>query len=148
MLLTDWGQASSLLLICSLIYPAACGRSELAYAAPSAGRWRYMVWVQSHCFGYPEHTPLHCCVFCSVFSKQAALRVQWPTLAAGCPLPEWGGRSRYFPARPVFAWIMTRLAGAAGLAGWKWLFLLQALLCFGLGILIFLKLDDAPASAS
>src|SRR5260363_390535 len=77
MLLTDWGQASSLLLICSLIYPAACGRSELAYAAPSAGRWRYMVWVQSHCFGYPEHTPLHCCVFCSVFSKQAALRVQW-----------------------------------------------------------------------
>ncbi|CCD29517.1 Transporter, major facilitator family [Candidatus Glomeribacter gigasporarum BEG34] len=49
---------------------------------------------------------------------------------------------------PLSAWIMTRLAGAAGLAGWKWLFLLQALLCFGLGILIFLKLDDAPASAS
>src|SRR5260363_63995 len=114
MLLTDWGQASSLLLICSLIYPAACGRSELAYAAPSAGRWRYMVWVQSHCFGYPEHTPLHCCVFCALFSCA-------PSIAG-------------IISGPLSAWIMTRLAGAAGLAGWKWLFLLQALLCFGLGI--------------
>ncbi len=47
---------------------------------------------------------------------------------------------------PLCAWVMTHLAGVGGIKGWQWLFLLQGLSGIGLGILIFLKLEDTPAS--
>jgi sugar phosphate permease len=40
-----------------------------------------------------------------------------------------------------------RLNGVAGLAGWQWLFILQALPTLALGVLIFLLLPDVPAAA-
>ncbi len=50
-------------------------------------------------------------------------------------------------AGPLSAWIMTRLSGAAGLAGWQWLFLLEGLPAILLGIAAFFYLSDRPANA-
>jgi sugar phosphate permease len=44
---------------------------------------------------------------------------------------------------PLSGWIMTRFQGLAGLAGWQWLFLIEALPAIGLGAVVFLAL---PAS--
>jgi len=48
---------------------------------------------------------------------------------------------------PLSGWIMHTLQGAQGLAGWKWLFMLEALPSLLLGIAIFLYLDNGIASA-
>ena len=45
-------------------------------------------------------------------------------------------------SQPILA-----LDGMAGLAGWQWLFILQALPTIGLGIIIFFLLPDAPDTA-
>ena len=43
---------------------------------------------------------------------------------------------------PVAGLILGGLNGAAGLAGWQWLFLAGGLPCLVLGVLVFLRLDD------
>jgi D-galactonate transporter len=48
---------------------------------------------------------------------------------------------------PLSGWIMHSLQGAMDLAGWKWLFLLEALPSLVLGIAILLYLDDSIAKA-
>ncbi|MEX3917499.1 MFS transporter [Paraburkholderia sp. BR10872] len=48
---------------------------------------------------------------------------------------------------PLSGWIMHSFQGAQGLAGWKWLFMLEALPSLLLGIAIFLYLDNGIASA-
>jgi MFS family permease len=48
---------------------------------------------------------------------------------------------------PVSGWIMTALAGAQGLAGWQWLFLLQGTPVVLLGVIAFFHLDDGPSGA-
>ncbi len=48
---------------------------------------------------------------------------------------------------PVSAWLMTSLAGKAGLAGWQWMFLAEGLPCIVLGILTLFLLSNRPAEA-
>ncbi|MFX1676216.1 MFS transporter [Paraburkholderia sp. A2WS-5] len=48
---------------------------------------------------------------------------------------------------PLSGWIMHSFQGAHGLAGWKWLFMLEALPSLLLGVAIFLYLDNGIASA-
>lgn len=48
---------------------------------------------------------------------------------------------------PVSAWLMTALAGKAGLAGWQWMFLAEGAPCVVLGILTLFVLSDRPAQA-
>lgn len=48
---------------------------------------------------------------------------------------------------PLSGWIMHAFQGAQGLAGWKWLFMLEALPSLCLGVAIFLYLDNGIASA-
>ncbi|QBR01598.1 MFS transporter [Paraburkholderia pallida] len=48
---------------------------------------------------------------------------------------------------PLCAGIMTALAGAMGLAGWQWMFLVEGLPCIVLGIAVFFYLPDRPADA-
>ncbi|MEX3923203.1 MFS transporter [Paraburkholderia sp. BR10936] len=48
---------------------------------------------------------------------------------------------------PLSGWIMHSFQGAQGLAGWKWLFMLEALPSLLLGIAILLYLDNGIASA-
>ncbi|MFM0339396.1 MFS transporter [Paraburkholderia fungorum] len=48
---------------------------------------------------------------------------------------------------PVSAWLMTSLAGKAGLAGWQWMFLAEGLPCIVLGILTLFLLSNRPADA-
>jgi MFS family permease len=48
---------------------------------------------------------------------------------------------------PLSGWIMHTFQGAQGLAGWKWLFMLEALPSLLLGVAIFLHLDNGVASA-
>ncbi|MDP9651854.1 MFS transporter [Paraburkholderia caledonica] len=48
---------------------------------------------------------------------------------------------------PLSGWIMHSFQGAQGLAGWKWLFMLEALPSLFLGVAIFLYLDNGIASA-
>lgn len=48
---------------------------------------------------------------------------------------------------PLSGWIMHSLQGAMEMAGWKWLFLLEALPSLVLGIAILLYLDDGIAKA-
>lgn len=48
---------------------------------------------------------------------------------------------------PLSGWILHTFQGAQGLAGWKWLFMLEALPSLLLGIAIFLYLDNGIASA-
>ncbi|HZZ10089.1 MAG TPA: MFS transporter [Paraburkholderia sp.] len=49
---------------------------------------------------------------------------------------------------PVSAWLMTRLAGVGGLAGWQWMFLVEGLPCIVLGLLTLRVLSDRPADAA
>lgn len=49
---------------------------------------------------------------------------------------------------PVSAWLMTRLAGTAGLAGWQWMFLVEGLPCIVMGVLTLFVLPDRPAQAN
>lgn len=49
---------------------------------------------------------------------------------------------------PVATWILTAADGAYGLSGWQWMFLLEGLPCVLIGLLIFLTLDDKPATAA
>ncbi|MBY4899383.1 MFS transporter [Cupriavidus sp. AU9028] len=48
---------------------------------------------------------------------------------------------------PVSTWLMTALAGAHGLAGWQWMFLVEGLPCVLLGAIAYFYLDDKPAQA-
>lgn len=48
---------------------------------------------------------------------------------------------------PVSAWLMTRLSGAGGLAGWQWMFLVEGLPCIVLGLVTLRVLSDRPADA-
>jgi sugar phosphate permease len=49
---------------------------------------------------------------------------------------------------PLSAWLMTRLAGNAGLAGWQWMFLAEGLPCIAMGVLTLFVLSDRPAEAN
>ncbi|MGY2490452.1 MFS transporter [Cupriavidus sp. CP313] len=49
---------------------------------------------------------------------------------------------------PVSAWLMTALAGNAGLAGWQWMFLVEGLPCIVLGMLALRLVPDRPAQAA
>ncbi|HET9384260.1 MAG TPA: MFS transporter, partial [Gemmatimonadales bacterium] len=48
---------------------------------------------------------------------------------------------------PISGWILNAMAGVQGLAGWQWLFLLEALPSFILGALVLSYLDDGIGSA-
>jgi MFS family permease len=48
---------------------------------------------------------------------------------------------------PISGWILGRMAGVSGLAGWQWLFLLEGLPSVLLGLWVLLKLDDGPSRA-
>jgi D-galactonate transporter len=48
---------------------------------------------------------------------------------------------------PVSGWILKTMAGVQGLAGWQWLFLLEAVPSFLLGIAVLLFLDDGISGA-
>ncbi|WP_454738299.1 MFS transporter [Cupriavidus necator] len=49
---------------------------------------------------------------------------------------------------PVSAWLMTALAGTAGLSGWQWMFLVEGLPCVLLGILALRFVPNRPADAT
>ncbi|MFS8977092.1 MFS transporter [Cupriavidus necator] len=49
---------------------------------------------------------------------------------------------------PVSAWLMTALAGTAGLSGWQWMFLVEGLPCVLLGILALRFVPNRPAEAT
>ena len=48
---------------------------------------------------------------------------------------------------PVSGWILQAMAGVRGLAGWQWLFLLEAVPSFILGVAVLAYLEDGIASA-
>ena len=48
---------------------------------------------------------------------------------------------------PLSGWILHALSGAHGLAGWQWLFLIEALPSLLMGIAVFLYLDDGIKDA-
>src|SRR5262245_1350608 len=48
---------------------------------------------------------------------------------------------------PVSGWILKTMAGVRGLAGWQWLFLLEALPSFLLGVAVLFYLDDGIGNA-
>ncbi|MCK4118454.1 MFS transporter [Ralstonia nicotianae] len=48
---------------------------------------------------------------------------------------------------PVSTWIMSRFAGANGLAGWQWMFLAEGIPAIGLGVVAYFYLADKPAVA-
>jgi len=49
---------------------------------------------------------------------------------------------------PISGWILDAFAGAGGLKGWQWLFLLEALPSLVLGIAVFWLLPDRPRDAA
>jgi MFS family permease len=49
---------------------------------------------------------------------------------------------------PLSGWLMTELAGAHGMAGWQWLFLLEGLPTVVLGVMAYLYLDDKVQDAT
>jgi D-galactonate transporter len=49
---------------------------------------------------------------------------------------------------PVSGWILKGMSGAGGLAGWQWLFLLEALPSVVLGIVVLRRLDDRVQDAT
>src|SRR6201996_2313876 len=48
---------------------------------------------------------------------------------------------------PLSGWIMQSMQGFAGLAGWQWLFLIEALPAVAMGIVLFYWIDDRIADA-
>ena len=48
---------------------------------------------------------------------------------------------------PVSGWILASFSGAAGLAGWQWLYLLEGLPSVVVGLLVLGLLDDGPSKA-
>jgi len=48
---------------------------------------------------------------------------------------------------PVSGWILSRLSGVSGLAGWQWLYLLEGLPSVLVGLLVLWLLDDGPTNA-
>ncbi len=48
---------------------------------------------------------------------------------------------------PISGWILKGMAGAYGLAGWQWLFLIEALPSLILGVAVLVYLDDGIAGA-
>jgi len=48
---------------------------------------------------------------------------------------------------PVSGWILASFSGAAGLAGWQWLYLLEGLPSVLVGLFVLLHLDDGPSKA-
>ena len=50
-------------------------------------------------------------------------------------------------AGPVSAWIMTHMAGAGGLYGWQWLFLIEGAPAVCLGVAAYFLLPDRPTDA-
>src|SRR6185312_2304417 len=48
---------------------------------------------------------------------------------------------------PLSGWIMNAMAGTYGLAGWQWMFLIEALPSIVLGLLVIAYLDDGIAKA-
>ncbi|HEY6224430.1 MAG TPA: MFS transporter [Gemmatimonadales bacterium] len=48
---------------------------------------------------------------------------------------------------PLSGWILNALAGVRGLAGWQWLFLIEALPSLALGVAVLARLDDGIAGA-
>lgn len=48
---------------------------------------------------------------------------------------------------PLSGWLMTSLAGAHGMAGWQWLFLLEGVPTVALGVIAFFFLDDRVEDA-
>lgn len=48
---------------------------------------------------------------------------------------------------PISGWILNAMAGVNGLAGWQWLFLLEALPSLALGAAVLVYLDDGIAGA-
>jgi sugar phosphate permease len=59
----------------------------------------------------------------------------------------WAGPIGGMLGAPLSSWAMTALAGAHGLAGWQWMFLLEGLPCCVLGAIAFFFLDDRPDRA-
>jgi D-galactonate transporter len=49
---------------------------------------------------------------------------------------------------PISGWIMEYFGGVYGMAGWKWLFIIEGLPAVLLGIVVFFYLDNGPASAN
>lgn len=49
---------------------------------------------------------------------------------------------------PLSGWIMATFAGAAGLAGWQWLFLLEAAPALIVGVIVLMYLDNGIRSAT
>jgi nitrate/nitrite transporter NarK len=49
---------------------------------------------------------------------------------------------------PLSTWTMTAFAGAFGLAGWQWMFLVEGLPCILLGVVAWFFLADRPATAT
>ncbi len=50
-------------------------------------------------------------------------------------------------AAPASSWIMTHMAGVAGLKGWQWLFLIEGAPALVLGAVAYFVLPDRPAGA-
>ena len=48
---------------------------------------------------------------------------------------------------PLSAFIMTSMAGLHGLQGWQWMFIVQGMPAFVLGLVVLVWLDDRPSSA-
>jgi D-galactonate transporter len=48
---------------------------------------------------------------------------------------------------PLSGWIMNHFGGVSGMAGWQWLFIIEGMPAFVLGIVVFFYLDNGPASA-
>jgi len=51
-------------------------------------------------------------------------------------------------AAPMSSWIMTHMAGLAGLRGWQWLFLIEGAPAIVLGVVAYFYLPNRPADAS
>jgi len=48
---------------------------------------------------------------------------------------------------PLSGWIMNDLAGAMGLRGWQWMFIIEGLPATAIGVFVFCYLDDRPGDA-
>jgi sugar phosphate permease len=59
----------------------------------------------------------------------------------------WAGPIGGVLGGPLSSLAMTSLAGAGGLAGWQWMFIVEGLPCCILGVVAFFFLDDHPQQA-